>query len=212
MGLSFDNADILKSAWQALKNGNRQQAFDLATIVSMRAPQIEDPWLILGVLSEPNQATLYFDKALAINNNSQRAKMGIQWAGERMLKRIEGETGINGSKGIHHALISGITNKREPMNQGDTRKVIFQGKAEERMTRINRADKKPKTISDHRKNGLNDTRRTEFMVSGKPAQNFLTDQLKITDNLFVILISVLAVLFIPMILILLVILLFPPLF
>lgn len=74
----------LKLAKQAIREGRRDEAFQLASQASKLAPDLEEPWLILGALANPVESVYYLRKALAINPLSEPARKGMHWAVQRM--------------------------------------------------------------------------------------------------------------------------------
>src|SRR5574340_739797 len=74
----------LKYARQALREGRRDEAWRQAKLASEMAPNLEEPWLILGALAEPEYSIYYLQKALAINPDSEAARKGMQWAVQRL--------------------------------------------------------------------------------------------------------------------------------
>lgn len=77
----------LKFARQALREGRREEAWQQAKLASELAPDLEEPWLILGALAEPEYSIYYLQKALAINPDSESARKGMQWALHRLQER-----------------------------------------------------------------------------------------------------------------------------
>ena len=43
----------IQAAWQALRQGDRRRARELAQMAAALAPEQEEPWLILAALGEP---------------------------------------------------------------------------------------------------------------------------------------------------------------
>ena len=81
----FSNAqEYIRLAYQALRTNNRDQARQYAMQAAEIAPKLEDPWLILGAISEPQAAVGYLNRALEINPASVRARKGMQWAVQRL--------------------------------------------------------------------------------------------------------------------------------
>lgn len=84
----------LNYARQALREGRREEAWRQAKLASELAPNLEEPWLILGALAEPEYSIYYLQKALAINPDSEAARKGMQWAVQRLQEQpaVVGET------------------------------------------------------------------------------------------------------------------------
>ena len=74
----------LRLAKQAIREGRRSEAFQQANHASELAPDLEEPWLILGALADPVDSVFYLRKALAINPISEPARKGMHWAVQRM--------------------------------------------------------------------------------------------------------------------------------
>lgn len=74
----------LRSARQALREGRRSEAFEHAKRAARLAPQLEDPWLILGGLAGPAESINYLRQALAVNPSSEAARKGMHWAVQRL--------------------------------------------------------------------------------------------------------------------------------
>ena len=72
--------NLIRQAYQALRQGNRSEARQRAVEAARLAPNLEDPWLILAALANPTAAVAYLNKALEINPSSPRALQGMQWA------------------------------------------------------------------------------------------------------------------------------------
>jgi len=74
----------LKVAKQALRESRRSEAWQQALLASELAPGLEEPWLILGALSDATDSVFYLRKALAINPASEAARKGMHWAVQRL--------------------------------------------------------------------------------------------------------------------------------
>ncbi len=73
--------EFIAKAREALRRGDRPSARQLGEQAALRAPQMEDVWLILAA-SDPNpqEALAYAKKALQLNPQSARARRGVEWA------------------------------------------------------------------------------------------------------------------------------------
>jgi lipoprotein-anchoring transpeptidase ErfK/SrfK len=69
----------LRQARQALSQGDRRLARQLAERAAELAPQLEDPWLVLAAVAGPRQGLDYIQRALQLNPESPRARRGLQW-------------------------------------------------------------------------------------------------------------------------------------
>ncbi len=76
--------EAIRLAYQALRTNSRNEARQFAAEAARLAPQLEDPWLILAALAEPQASIRYLNRALEINPASPRARKGMQWAVKRM--------------------------------------------------------------------------------------------------------------------------------
>jgi len=77
-------SQAVKFARQALREGRREEAWHQARLASELDPSLEEPWLILGALAEPEYSIYFLQKALAINPDSAAAHKGMQWAMQRL--------------------------------------------------------------------------------------------------------------------------------
>jgi lipoprotein-anchoring transpeptidase ErfK/SrfK len=78
-----ENSEVrqaLLEATQALKEGNQGKARFWADRATRLAPNLEDAWLILAAVSDPNDSLVYLKRALEINPSSRRARQGMHWA------------------------------------------------------------------------------------------------------------------------------------
>jgi len=85
--MSDDSAagyDYLQLAHKALQRKDRDQSRYWAVLASKTHPELEEPWLILAAISEPNDSIGYLKKALQVNPSSQRARKGMHWAVQRL--------------------------------------------------------------------------------------------------------------------------------
>jgi lipoprotein-anchoring transpeptidase ErfK/SrfK len=73
----------LEQAQKAVQSRNKEQIRHWALLASEANPQLEEPWLILAAISEPNDSIAYLKRALDVNPASKRARKGIHWAVQR---------------------------------------------------------------------------------------------------------------------------------
>lgn len=92
-----DARSAVEGARQALRDGRRTEARQLAERAAELAPQMEDPWLILAAVASPRASVEYIRQALQINPNSPRARRGMEWARAR-LQESPGERDRSGKK------------------------------------------------------------------------------------------------------------------
>lgn len=74
----------IQNSYAALNQGNRTGARYWAQRAAWLAPDREDPWLVLAVVSSPHASLSYLQRALKINPDSERAQTGLRWAQERL--------------------------------------------------------------------------------------------------------------------------------
>jgi lipoprotein-anchoring transpeptidase ErfK/SrfK len=74
----------IRSAYTALRRGDRRAARRWAEEAARLDPQLEDAWLILAHLASPQGSVEYLKRALVINPHSQRARQGMHWAVQRL--------------------------------------------------------------------------------------------------------------------------------
>jgi lipoprotein-anchoring transpeptidase ErfK/SrfK len=82
-------AESVHKAQQALKRGKQSEARRWAEQAATIAPELEEPWLLLGAVASPKASLFYLKQALEINPGSERARAGMHWA----IKRYRSETG-----------------------------------------------------------------------------------------------------------------------
>lgn len=70
----------LEHAWHLVRKGEVVDARFWASEAANMDPGLEEAWLILAALSDPNQSFEFLRKALDINPKSRRANRGVQWA------------------------------------------------------------------------------------------------------------------------------------
>jgi lipoprotein-anchoring transpeptidase ErfK/SrfK len=87
----IDNADpprkALENARISYHQGNHSETRYWARIAANINPNIEEPWLWLAAVSSPRASLAYLQKALSINPDSKRARLGMHWA----IKRVRAE-------------------------------------------------------------------------------------------------------------------------
>ncbi|GIV63283.1 MAG: hypothetical protein KatS3mg045_0622 [Bellilinea sp.] len=79
-----DPRQLLGEARRALRQGDRSAARRLAAEAARLQPNLEEAWLILAALAEPQASIQYLTRALQINPASQRARRGMHWAVQRL--------------------------------------------------------------------------------------------------------------------------------
>ncbi len=73
--------EFVAKAREALRLGDRPAARQLGEQAALRAPNMEDAWLILAASDpDPREALAYARKALQLNPQSMRARRGVEWA------------------------------------------------------------------------------------------------------------------------------------
>ena len=83
---------LIQDARAALLRDDRPAARRLAEEAARRDPAQEEPWLILGALSEGAESLAYLQRALAINPSSPRARQGVHWALKRLRQASQTHT------------------------------------------------------------------------------------------------------------------------
>jgi len=83
--VTFDPAQALRNAQNALQRGDKAAVRHWAAIAAQLVPGLEDPWLLLAAVASPHASVGYLQQALRLNPASARAKAGMLWA----LKRVE---------------------------------------------------------------------------------------------------------------------------
>jgi lipoprotein-anchoring transpeptidase ErfK/SrfK len=81
----FESAQqALLAAQEAVRQGDRQTARRCAEIAASLSPDLEEPWLILAAVGSPRASVEYLERALRINPHSERARLGMHWAVDRL--------------------------------------------------------------------------------------------------------------------------------
>jgi len=86
----------LLNAQRAVQQGDRQAARRWAETAAALDPHLEEPWLILAAVGSPRASVKYLERALQINPHSERARLGMHWA----VDRLRNEAGQDGGAGI----------------------------------------------------------------------------------------------------------------
>ncbi|MEW6180468.1 MAG: L,D-transpeptidase family protein [Chloroflexota bacterium] len=79
-----DARQLLAQARRALRQGERRTARQLAGEAARLQPDLEEAWLILAALSEPQASIQYIKRALQINPASRQARKAMHWAVQRL--------------------------------------------------------------------------------------------------------------------------------
>jgi lipoprotein-anchoring transpeptidase ErfK/SrfK len=77
---------VLQRAQAAVRQGDRQAARRFAEKAVAMRPDLEEPWLILAAVGSPRASVEYLEQALRINPHSERARLGMHWAVDRLRK------------------------------------------------------------------------------------------------------------------------------
>lgn len=75
--------NAIEQARQAYRKKDHRAARYWAQHAIALAPQLEDGWLWLAVVSNPDASIKYLRHALTINPDSQKARKGLDWANQR---------------------------------------------------------------------------------------------------------------------------------
>jgi lipoprotein-anchoring transpeptidase ErfK/SrfK len=77
--------EFVAKAREALRRGDHPSARQLGEQAALRAPQMEDVWLILAASDpDPREALAYAQKALQISPQSTRARQAVDWTSDRL--------------------------------------------------------------------------------------------------------------------------------
>jgi len=79
--------DAIQVSRQALQDRNRKKAFQFASKASRIDPNLEEAWIIMAALSEPEESIRLLKRALVINPKSKKAREGMHWAIDRLKNR-----------------------------------------------------------------------------------------------------------------------------
>jgi len=79
--------DAIQVSRQALQDRNRKKAFQFALKASRIDPNLEEAWIIMAALSEPEESIRLLKRALVINPKSKKAREGMHWAIDRLKNR-----------------------------------------------------------------------------------------------------------------------------
>lgn len=74
----------VENAREALRRGQTETARQWAQRAVTLAPGLEDGWLVLAAVSDPQTSLRCAQRALKINPSSQRARSGLEWARKRL--------------------------------------------------------------------------------------------------------------------------------
>lgn len=86
--------EALSQAQEALKQGDRQSARRWAEKAATLAPDHEEVWLWLALVSSPQASIQHLKRALVINPQSRRARRGMHWAIERLRQKKANLTAV----------------------------------------------------------------------------------------------------------------------
>jgi len=87
MNLDPESAQqAILNAQRAVQQGDRRTARHWAETAAALSPDLEEPWLILASLANPQASVKYLQRALKINPSSSRAREGMLWAVARLRK------------------------------------------------------------------------------------------------------------------------------
>lgn len=77
-------AQAIQNSQSAFKRGDKLSARRWAEKAAALSPELEEPWLLLAALANPQASVNYLKQALKINPESLRAKAGLDWAQKRL--------------------------------------------------------------------------------------------------------------------------------
>jgi lipoprotein-anchoring transpeptidase ErfK/SrfK len=101
---SFHFSEKILEARKALHRGDRLTARRIAEAVTLQAPELEEPWLILASLGTPQESVFYLKKALVANPHSSLARKGMHWAVTRLRSQDNSITEGNLQKNVDASL------------------------------------------------------------------------------------------------------------
>jgi len=78
----------IQQAQQARKAGDLTTARRFAEQAASAAPELEEVWLMMAALAEPQASVEHLQRALQINPTSERAQKGMLWAMGRLDHRV----------------------------------------------------------------------------------------------------------------------------
>src|SRR5512138_977324 len=82
---SIEAREYIAKAREALRRGDRPLARQLGEQAALRAPEMEDAWLVLAASDpDPSEALAYARKAQQLNPQSERARRGVEWAARQL--------------------------------------------------------------------------------------------------------------------------------
>jgi lipoprotein-anchoring transpeptidase ErfK/SrfK len=96
---SISPSQALIQATRALQSGDKHAARKWAQLAAALAPELEEPWLILGAVSRPHASIAYLERALEINPASKRARAGLVWAHQQHARQPRQKAGQKGAAG-----------------------------------------------------------------------------------------------------------------
>ena len=79
----------IRNAHNALQAGDKRSARRWAELAAARNPRMEEAWLILAAVASPRASLVYLEKVLEINPQSERARLGMEWARRRLGQATE---------------------------------------------------------------------------------------------------------------------------
>ena len=115
--------ETIVDAKRALQRGDHTTARRLAKMVVTQAPGVEEPWLILAALSEPQESIRYLSKALAVNPQSRQARKGMHWAIARLREQIppaNGKEKIPEAEKTGESIPAPVTSLGPPKNKNSS--------------------------------------------------------------------------------------------
>ena len=87
----------LDRARSALQKKDASGAFKHAKTAADLNPKLEEAWLILASVSDPEDSVKFLNRALEINPDSQKARKGMRWAARRL--RVIQQQDVQGKSG-----------------------------------------------------------------------------------------------------------------
>lgn len=90
----------LHFARQSINSGDRSTARRWAEKAAALDPDLEEPWLILASIASPRASISYYEKALTINSQSEKARRGLHEAIRHLRKEQNSQSPAKVDKGV----------------------------------------------------------------------------------------------------------------
>ncbi len=117
-------AQAIQNSQNAFKRGDKLSARRWAEKAASLSPELEEPWLLMAALANPQASVNYLKQALKINPESPRAKAGLAWAQKRLdsVTQTKSPTAVRVAK---PTIVAPRKSVRNSENIKKTRKSIY---------------------------------------------------------------------------------------